>query len=157
MIHDFIVDAEQLIAELAAPARASDALAFRDRAHALRSSAAHIGATALFELCLGWRGIGAAELAERRAPACIARLEAEFERLRDALLAELAAQRSPNPMSRRPSAGRTERASAPPRASGPAPGAAAGPPPRRSIRRRSASSRASAVATQRSVTSISSS
>jgi two-component system sensor histidine kinase RpfC len=89
VINDFIVDAEQLIAELAAAARAGNAIAFRDQAHALRSSAAHVGATALFELCLGWRGIGPAELAEQGA-AHIARLEAEFERLRDALLAELA-------------------------------------------------------------------
>jgi two-component system sensor histidine kinase RpfC len=89
VINDFIVDAEQLIAELVAAARADDAITFRDRAHALRSSAAHVGATALFELCLGWRGIGPAELAEQGA-AHIARLESEFERLRDALLAEVA-------------------------------------------------------------------
>jgi two-component system sensor histidine kinase RpfC len=89
VINDFIVDAEELIAELAAAARAGDAIAFRDRVHALRSSAAHIGATALFDLCLGWRGIGPAELAEQGA-AHIARLEFEFERLRDALLVELA-------------------------------------------------------------------
>jgi two-component system sensor histidine kinase RpfC len=89
VINDFIVDAEQLIAELAAAARADDAITFRDRAHALRSSAAHVGATALFELCFGWRGIGPAELAEQGA-AHIARLESEFERLRDALLAEVA-------------------------------------------------------------------
>jgi two-component system sensor histidine kinase RpfC len=89
VINDFIVDAEQLIAELAAAARADDPIAFRDRAHALRSSAAHVGATALFELCLGWRGIGPAELADEGA-AHIARLESEFERLRHALLAELA-------------------------------------------------------------------
>ncbi|HSA81446.1 MAG TPA: response regulator, partial [Geminicoccaceae bacterium] len=89
VINDFIVDAEQLIAELAAAARANDPSAFRDRAHALRSSAAHIGATALFELCLGWRSIGPAELAEQGV-AAIARLESEFERLRRALLAELA-------------------------------------------------------------------
>ncbi len=96
LIEDFIADAEELIAELARAALASDAATFRDRAHALRSSAAHIGASALFDLCLGWRGIGAAELAERGA-ACVARLTAEFERLRAALLAELAAQRSPDP------------------------------------------------------------
>ena len=101
VIRDFLVDAEQLIAELAAAARAQDAAAFRDRAHALRSSAAHIGATALFQLCLGWRGIGAAELAAQGG-GCIARLEAEFERLRDALLAELAepAQREPQAVTR---------------------------------------------------------
>ena len=58
LIKDFIVDAEELIAELDRARLAGDAAAFRDRAHALRSSAAHIGASALFDLCLGWRGIG---------------------------------------------------------------------------------------------------
>jgi two-component system, sensor histidine kinase RpfC len=96
LIKDFIVDAEELIAELDRASLAGDATAFRDRAHALRSSAAHIGASALFDLCLDWRGIGSAELAER-GPACLTQLRVEFERLRAALLAELAAQRSPDP------------------------------------------------------------
>ena len=91
LIEDFIIDAEQLIVELEAGAVAADAITFRDRAHALRSSAAHIGATALFELCLGWRGIGPAELAAR-GPDYAAQLRSEFERLRRALLAELGAQ-----------------------------------------------------------------
>ena len=63
LIRDFIADAEQLVEELEAAALHCDAAAFRDRAHALRSSAAHLGATALFELCLEWRGIGTDELA----------------------------------------------------------------------------------------------
>ncbi len=100
LIHDFIADAAQLIAELEAGAVAADVTTFRDRAHALRSSAAHIGATALFELCLGWRGIGPAELAERGAD-YVARLRSEFERLRRSLLAELAAPR-PRPALSRP-------------------------------------------------------
>ena len=91
LIEDFIIDGEQLIAELEAGALAGDAIAFRDRAHALRSSAAHIGASALFELCLGWRGIAPAELAERGA-GYVDQLRSEFERLRRALLAELGAQ-----------------------------------------------------------------
>ena len=89
IIDDFIVDAEQLIAELGTAAGALDVATFRDRAHALRSSAAHIGARALFELCLGWRGIGAAELAAQ-GTGHTARLKTEFERLRTALRAELA-------------------------------------------------------------------
>jgi two-component system sensor histidine kinase RpfC len=93
IINDFIVDAEQLVMELEAAAAAGDALTFRDRVHALRSSAAHIGATAVFELCLGWRGIDPAELAEQGAD-YVARLKSEFARLRDALLAELAEPRS---------------------------------------------------------------
>jgi two-component system sensor histidine kinase RpfC len=99
LIQDFIADGEQLIADLETGAAALDAATFRDQAHALRSSAAHIGATALFELCLSWRGIGPAELAERGAEH-VARLRSEFERLRRALLAELAASRARPVLSR---------------------------------------------------------
>ncbi len=93
VINDFIADAEQLVMELEAAAVAGDALIFRDRAHALRSSAAHVGATAVFELCLGWRGIDRAELAERGAD-YVARIKSEFARLQVALLAELAEPRA---------------------------------------------------------------
>jgi two-component system sensor histidine kinase RpfC len=90
VLNDFIADAEQLVTELEAAASAGDATIFRDRAHALRSSAAHVGATALFQLCLGWRGIGPDELAAQ-GTSHVLRLKSEFARLRSALLAELAA------------------------------------------------------------------
>jgi two-component system sensor histidine kinase RpfC len=93
LIRNFIADAEQLVDELEAAALNCDAAAFRDRAHALRSCAAHLGATAIFELCLEWRGIGADDLtAEGGAHAM--RLRSEFERLREALLLELTQQRA---------------------------------------------------------------
>jgi two-component system sensor histidine kinase RpfC len=90
ILNDFIADAEQLVTELEAAATAGDAAVFRDRAHALRSSAAHVGGTALFQLCLDWRGIGSEELAAQGA-SHVLRLRSEFARLRAALLAELAA------------------------------------------------------------------
>ena len=90
ILNDFIADAEHLVTELEAAATAGDATIFRDRAHALRSSAAHVGATALFQLCLGWRGIGSEELAAQGA-SHVLRLKSEFARLQSALLAELAA------------------------------------------------------------------
>ena len=90
ILNDFIADAEQLVTELEAAVAAGDAATFRDRAHALRSSSAHVGATALFELCHGWRGIGPAELAEEGA-SHVLRLRSEFARLQTALVAELAA------------------------------------------------------------------
>jgi two-component system, sensor histidine kinase RpfC len=93
LIRDFIADAEQLVEELEAAALDIDAAAFRDRAHALRSSAAHLGATALFELCLKWRGIGADRLAAEGAQYAM-QLRSEFERLRDALMVEVARQGS---------------------------------------------------------------
>lgn len=86
VIQDFIADGEELVMELEAAAAACDAAAFRDNAHALRSSVAHIGATALFEICLGWRGLDPAELAEHGA-SYVTQLKSEFERLRSALLA----------------------------------------------------------------------
>jgi two-component system sensor histidine kinase RpfC len=95
LIRDFIADAEQLVDELEAAALNCDAAAFRDRAHALRSSAAHLGATALFELCLEWRGIGADDLSAEGSAYAVA-LRSEFERLREALLLELASQQPAN-------------------------------------------------------------
>jgi two-component system sensor histidine kinase RpfC len=96
LIRDFIADAEQLVEELEAAALHGDAAAFRDRAHALRSSAAHLGATALFELCLQWRGIGTDELAAEGSTYAM-RLRSEFERLREALLLALAQPGAPGP------------------------------------------------------------
>jgi two-component system sensor histidine kinase RpfC len=93
LIRDFITDAEQLVEELEAAALDCDAAAFRDRAHALRSSAAHLGATAIFELCLEWRGIGTDDLAAEGGTYAM-RLRSEFERLREALLLELTPQRA---------------------------------------------------------------
>jgi two-component system sensor histidine kinase RpfC len=109
LIGDFIADAEQLVDELEAAALDVDAAAFRDRAHALRSSAAHLGATALFELCLRWRGIGPDELAAEGSRYAL-QLRSEFERLRDALMVELgrraaSGQAGLSPQQRAPRAG----------------------------------------------------
>ena len=96
VITDFLQDAEQLVRQIARAAAERDADTFRDCAHALRSSAAHIGATAIFELCLAWRRITPDELAEHGA-GHTARLESAFEQLRAALRTVLAehARRSP--------------------------------------------------------------
>ena len=86
VIDEFLADADQLVDDLAAAAAAGNAGLFRERAHALGGSAAHVGAIALFELCLSWRGMAPAELAER-GPQHVARLRAELERTRRALRA----------------------------------------------------------------------
>jgi two-component system sensor histidine kinase RpfC len=85
VIDDFLADATTLVQELEAAAQAGRMREFRDRAHALRSSAAHLGGTALFELCLSWRDLGdeALSLGSR---AEMARLRRELDRLRAALL-----------------------------------------------------------------------
>jgi two-component system sensor histidine kinase RpfC len=96
VITDFLEDADQLVHQMARAAAERDAATFRDCAHALRSSAAHIGATAIFELCLAWRRITPEELAEHGASHAM-RLESAFEQLRAALRTVLAehARRSP--------------------------------------------------------------
>ena len=93
LVRDFIADAEQLVDELEAAALDCNAAGFRDRAHALRSSAAHLGATALFELCLQWRGVGSDDLAAQGAD-YVMRLRSEFERLREALIMALSQERA---------------------------------------------------------------
>lgn len=92
VIDEFLDDAAGIVARIEAAAAAGDARAFRDEAHALRSSAAYLGATAVFELCLGWRDLDDDALVMRRA-AETARLSQEFDRLRAALLAARPAER----------------------------------------------------------------
>jgi two-component system sensor histidine kinase RpfC len=84
VIRDFLEDGDQLVRQIARAAAECDVDTFRDCAHALRSSAAHIGATAVFELCLAWRRITPADLAKHGAGHA-ARLESAFEQLRAAL------------------------------------------------------------------------
>jgi two-component system, sensor histidine kinase RpfC len=91
VINDFLADGDELVRQIKRAAAERDVGAFRDCAHALRSSAAHIGATAVFELCLAWRRITPDELAEHGA-SHVARLEAAFEQLRAALCSVLAEQ-----------------------------------------------------------------
>lgn len=85
LIDDFIADVQVVVMQIERAAAAGDVRAFRDQAHALRSSAAHIGATALFELCLGWRELDDHALM-LRAQAELARLRREVERARLGLL-----------------------------------------------------------------------
>jgi two-component system sensor histidine kinase RpfC len=62
IIRDFIEDARGLIDELETAAGRADDIACRDRAHALQSSAAHIGAIGLVKLCQQWRDVGPDQL-----------------------------------------------------------------------------------------------
>jgi len=94
LIEDFLVDGRETIARLQAAVEAGDARAFRDQAHALRSSAAHVGGKAVFELCLSWRGIDDAALV-MRGRAELVRLREEFDRLERELRAFLASLPAP--------------------------------------------------------------
>jgi two-component system sensor histidine kinase RpfC len=85
VIKEYVRDVGLLATELAAAADNCDALLFRDRAHALRSGSANIGAKALYDLCLQWRQITASELQEE-GKRHIDRLQLEIQRVTEALL-----------------------------------------------------------------------
>jgi len=84
LIEEFLVDAEAILGEMAAAVAANDVEAFRDRAHALRSGAANIGARDMYKICLSWRNIGQRELASD-GEAHVRKLQTEFEEVRAAL------------------------------------------------------------------------
>jgi two-component system sensor histidine kinase RpfC len=86
VIDEFIEDAAGIVERIAAAAAAGDAHTFRDEAHALRSSAGYVGATALFNLCVTWRNLDDDALI-LRGRAEVAGLRHEFARLRAALTA----------------------------------------------------------------------
>ncbi len=90
LIREFVKDAQVIVDELETAAADCDVRLFRDKAHALRSGAANIGAKALYDLCLQWRQINLAELQED-GPRHIERLKMELERVRRALLQYTAA------------------------------------------------------------------
>lgn len=84
ILSEFIDDTESLVDQFEAAVTAGDAAASRDTAHALRSSAAYIGAKRLVELCLGWRGMTPAEV-RRDGRANLLQLRTEVDLLRSSL------------------------------------------------------------------------
>ncbi len=84
LVEEFLADAGTLLEELGRAVEAGDSRGFRDLAHALRSSAAHIGAQALFELCLSWRKLDDHALLMRGRKE-VAKARQELERVREAL------------------------------------------------------------------------
>ena len=81
VINDFIVDAEQVVADIRAAAAADDMAGFRDGLHALRSSAANVGAVRLHRACSGVDQRAATDLPNEGA-AQARRIEEEFTRFR---------------------------------------------------------------------------
>lgn len=100
VVDDYLLDVAQLQRELAEAVRLGDARAFRDAAHALKSSSAHIGAQGVFDCCLGLRSLDDHALL-LRAPAELERLDREIERARRALLRCKDAGFEPRPRHRR--------------------------------------------------------
>ena len=85
VVDDYLLDVAQLLNEMAEAVKAADAGAFRDAAHALKSSSAHIGAQGVFEACLGLHQLDDHALL-MRAPTELERLEAAIEAARQELL-----------------------------------------------------------------------
>lgn len=85
VVQEFLSDAETLIADLGRAAAARDSVAFRAKAHALRSASANVGARALGELCRAAKEITPEDLALHGAQQ-VDRLAAELARVRQVLL-----------------------------------------------------------------------
>ncbi len=85
VVDDYLLDVTQLLREMTAAVDAADAGAFRDAAHALKSSSAHIGAQGVFETCLGLHHLDDHALL-LRAPTELVQLRAAIEAARQALL-----------------------------------------------------------------------
>ncbi len=80
IVNDFIEDADGLITELGIAVEKGDDITYRDRNHALQSSAAYIGGVSLCQLCRQWRNAGPDELHEEGADR-VAAIRREFQRL----------------------------------------------------------------------------
>jgi two-component system sensor histidine kinase RpfC len=81
---DFLEDAGGLVAELAEAAAVGDVERFRSVAHALRSSAANMGASGMSRLCAEWQSAGWLRL-DQHGEELARRAAAELERTRLAL------------------------------------------------------------------------
>jgi len=86
LLDTFVSEAAELVDGIEQAVAQEDVAAMRDHAHALRSSAAHVGAVALFDVLLGWRGLDDAALLAR-GPAEVQRLRLELERATTGLTA----------------------------------------------------------------------
>jgi two-component system sensor histidine kinase RpfC len=83
LVQDFLADATRAQRQLAEAVGAGDVARFRAAAHALRSSAANIGARRVFELCGDAEAMAAAEIT-RAGPRTVAMLTAELEQVQQA-------------------------------------------------------------------------
>jgi two-component system sensor histidine kinase RpfC len=92
VIGDFITDAEQVLGEIREAAKAGDVLRFRDGLHALRSSAANVGAARLHVLCSGFERSSPAEI-QKNSATQIQKVDEEFARFRSAVAHHLAERR----------------------------------------------------------------
>lgn len=84
VLDNFIVDTEQVLGDMSDAVAAADLLALRDNAHALRSSAANIGAMRIHRMCSDFSGMSRLEMT-RDGAARMDGLMSEFTRFRSAV------------------------------------------------------------------------
>ena len=94
LIEDFVADAVSLLEEMTAAQQASALAEFKERAHALRSSSANIGALRLHKMLLDLREIGKPRLDTEGAD-IMRRLSDEFARVREYFAAIMSEKESP--------------------------------------------------------------
>jgi two-component system, sensor histidine kinase RpfC len=92
LVSQFSDDAAELLSSLRAAVAEEDVQRFRDAAHALRGSAANLGAARVFEACLALRAITPSQLA-LEGDAQVSRLVSDVNHAIDVLKAHVAAHR----------------------------------------------------------------
>ena len=94
LVSQFSHDAAEHLVQLRSAAAEQNAHQFREIAHALRSSAANVGATTIFEMCLSVRAITADELSTD-GEALVQRVGGEIDRALGFLKAQVGLHSSP--------------------------------------------------------------
>lgn len=84
VVDEYLEEAAELLAEMQGMAESGLADELRDRAHALKSSSAHMGVMAIFDRCVGWRDLDDHALV-MRARSEVDNLMQDLARARDAL------------------------------------------------------------------------
>jgi two-component system sensor histidine kinase RpfC len=89
----FLAETREMLGHIDESVRLGDATAFCEHLHALRSGAANIGASRLFQLCLDWREVSRAHL-EEAGFEMAERIRDEFESVAEELVVRLRARAS---------------------------------------------------------------
>jgi HPt (histidine-containing phosphotransfer) domain-containing protein len=90
VIEIYLENVPQLFANIHAAIEAGDAPALRTAAHSLKSTSGTMGASSMFELCQHLETMGKKGIIPD-SPEVVKNIEAEFEKVKAALLAEVGA------------------------------------------------------------------
>lgn len=91
VLTEFMTDSESILDDMATASDLRDAVAFKDAAHSLRSSANHVGASRIVKMLMELRNARADELGDAGKP-MIRQLRSEFAQVRSELERELGKQ-----------------------------------------------------------------